>query len=187
MIKYSRVNLGQIEAVLNKLGRIECGLQKFLADELVIKERNLQRITAVPVFGTEKFIARDHLKPANISCTGSDFDKFFLEKVDENIKGLTVAVHRLEKDSLSIPIIAELGGCAEINLVHLFQLIEKQSKGEDGLLLTDGTNIAYIRGTDGNLWVVVASWTSMDWYVCADRVGYPRKWSLGSQVLSRDS
>jgi hypothetical protein len=37
-IKYSKLNLGQIEAAVNKLGGMD-GLKRFLADELVVAER----------------------------------------------------------------------------------------------------------------------------------------------------
>lgn len=190
MIKYSELNLGQIEAIVNKLGGME-GVKRFLASELVTKEPNLLwQITTVSVSGTEKFVAKEYLRTANIGYTGDNFDKLFLNKAEKNVEGVNVAIHRLEKDSLDVPILAELGNRAEISLAHLFQLIKKQSKREDGPLLTNGyANIAYIRGTDGNLWAVDACWYSGYgyWRVYAYSVEYPNRWYAGRQVLSRDS
>lgn len=190
MIKYSELNLGQIEAIVNKLGGME-GVKKLLAGQLGVKETDLLRqITRVSVPGTEKFVAKEHLKAANIGYTGGNFDNLFLKKVEENVEGVTMAIHRLEKGFLDAPILAELGNRAEISLAHLFQLIEKQSNGEDGPLLTNGyANIAYIRGTDGNLWAVYASWHSSNgyWDVVATSVENPGRWNAGHQVLSRDS
>lgn len=189
-MKYGNVNLGQIEALINKLGGEE-GLHRFLVGELTIKEPDLlRRITTISVPGTKRFVAKDHLKTANIGWAGDNFNKLFLKKAEENVKDLTIAVDRLEKNSLDASILAELGNRAEINLAHFFWLIEKQSKGENGPLLTNGyANIAYILGIDGNLWAVGVYWYSGRgyWRVGAVSVEDPVGWSTGCQVLSRDS
>jgi len=61
---------------------------------------------------------------------------------------------------------------------------------EQGILLTNGyANIFYVRGTDGNLWAVLARWCSGlgYWRVEAGSVGGPGVWHAGRQFLSRDS
>ena len=159
---------------------------------MAVKEADLlRRITTVEVNGAEKFVANDQqLKAANVGWTGSNFRALFLNKAEENVGKATIVVHSLEKNSLDVAIMAELGTRVEIHLCQFFALIAKQSKGEAGPLLVNGyANIAYIRGNDGNLWAVYAYWRSACgyWHVYADSVEYPREWHAGDQVLSRDS
>jgi hypothetical protein len=130
----------------------------------------------VSVKGVKKFVAKDRLKVANIGWSGENFDKFFLNKVEENIEDAVIAVHLLGRNSLDAPILTELGKRSETKLCHFFGLIEKQSKGEDGLLLTNGNaNIAYIIGSDGNMWTVFAHWHSGYGYWCVEArsIEYP--------------
>ncbi|MCX6760056.1 MAG: hypothetical protein NTW46_01795, partial [Candidatus Nealsonbacteria bacterium] len=146
-MKYGELNLGQVEAIVNKLGGME-GVQRFLRGELTLKEPDLlKQVETVAVKGAERFVAKDHLKEANVGWTSDNFQKLFLDKVEESVKDAAIAVHRLERDSLDAPILAELGNRAETKLAYLFELLEKQSKGEKGTLLTNGyANIAYIKG-----------------------------------------
>ena len=149
----------------------------------------LRKVTTVSVFCAKKFVAKDQLQAANIGWTNSNFDKFFLNKVEENVGDTTLAVHRLEKGSKDSMIRTELGDRAEIQLAHFFELLKKQSKGEEGRLLVNGyANIAYIIGNDGNLWAVLALWFSAFrcWAVLACSVESPAEWAAGRQVLSRD-
>lgn len=189
-MKYGELNLGQVEAIINKLGGME-GVQRFLSGELVVKAVCLlARVASATVSGAKKFVAKDHLKSANVGWISGNFDKLFLNKVEESVGDANLAVSSLTKDSLDAPILAELGDRAETSLAYLFELISKQSKGEDGVLLTNGyANIAYVRGNDGNLWAVSAYWNSVDgyWSVGAYSVGYPYRWVAGRQFLSRDS
>jgi len=186
---------GQLNAMVKKL--IEQGgadaLDKFLRGELVLKMPDLLKLVAskVQVSGAKRFVAKDELESANVGYTGSsNFDNFFLNKVEENVGEATLAVHKLEKNSVDAPIMTELGSRAEISLAHFFDLLKKQSKGQKGTLLVNRrANIAYIRGTDGNIWAVNASWNSYlgCWFVFADSVEGPDGWGAGRQVLSRDS
>lgn len=90
-------------------------------------DQQLRRITTAPVLGAKKFIAKDHLETANIGYTGDDFNKLFLNKAEENVEGITVAIDRLEKDSSDAPIFAELGRRAEISLAHLLKRVHCSS------------------------------------------------------------
>ncbi len=123
----------------------------------------LRQVGTVVVGGVERFVAKEHLAEANIGWTGIKFNRFFLNLVEENIEGTTLNIHRLEKASLDVSILAELGVRARISLAHFFELLKRQSKGEPGLLLTEGdANIAYVIGNDGNFWAVSAFW-SRNW------------------------
>lgn len=150
----------------------------------------LKRITTITAPAVQRFVAKDCLKVANVGWTSNNFKKLFLGKVEENVLEQKLAVSRLERASLDAPILAELGDKAEVSLAYLFDLLKKQSKGEDGVLLTNGyANIFYVRSTDGNLWAVRADWDSHNryWDVEAASVEDPCRWRGGRQVFSRDS
>jgi len=150
----------------------------------------LEKIATVSVPGVDKFVAKEHIKSANIGWMGDKFKKLFLNKVEEGVKDIVARVDRLKRASCDGPIRAQLGDRGEVSLAHFFWLIEQQPKGENGKLLTNGyANIAYIRGIDNNLWAVSAFWHSDggDWDVDAHSVGRPDWWRGGHQVLSRDS
>ena len=151
----------------------------------------LRRVAMVSVSAMKRFVANDSAKKkANIGWTSADFDRFFGGKIEENVEATNLAVHRLEKASLDAPILAELGARATTPLAYLFELMEKQSKGEDGVLLVNGyANIMYAIGNDGNVWAVLALWYSGNgcWRVYARSVEHPHRWGAGYQILSRDS
>jgi hypothetical protein len=157
----------------------------------VVKQADLlRRITTVTVPGAQYFVGKGWLKAANVGWTGENFNRLFLDKAEENVPEVKLAVNRLERASLDAPILTELGEAAEIQLVYLFDLLKKQSKGEGGVLLTNGyVNIFYVRDANGNLWVVNARWRSgyRYWHVEARSVELPFRWRGGYQVFSRDS
>ena len=143
-----------------------------------------------PDSAAKKFVLADHVKPANIGWMGENFKRLFLRKVEEDVPKATLTVSKLTNASLDAPILTELGDRAESKLAWLFELIEKQSKGEDGILLTNGyANIFYVLDADGNLWAVYAYWYSdcRDWSVEAYSVERPDRWNAGNQVFSCDS
>lgn len=189
-MKYGELNLGQIEAIVNKLGGME-GVHRFLRGEMIARELNLLRqINTVATSGAKKFVARDALKDANVGWTDGNFKKLFLDKVEEDVGDATIAVYRLNKDSLDAMIFAELGNRAEVKLVHFFELLKRQSKGENGALLRNGyPNVAYIKGNNGSVWAFFASWRSGlgCWFVSAQSFEVSCGWDAGSQVLSCDS
>jgi hypothetical protein len=155
----------------------------------------LKRIVTVTVSGVKKFVAVDHIKAANVSYMGNDFKNFFLAKVEENVPEAKLVVSRLEGDALDAPILTALGDKAVVKLAHLFGLLNKQSKGEDGVLLTNGDmNIFYVCGPDHNLWTVFVCWHRhvTGWYILATPASNPGGWSndLSNndfQLFSRDS
>ena len=163
---------------------------KFLAVGGRVVGGLLRKLTAVQVKGATRFVAKDHLTDTNVGWTGGNFKAHFLDKVEENVGDANVAVQCLEQSSLDAPILAELGERAEIKLAHLFNLLTKQSNGQEGTLLVNGyANIAYIRDAEGTLWAVDAGWDSGsgDWYVEAYSVEDPDRWDAGRQILARDS
>ena len=150
----------------------------------------LKPVATVQVSSTPKFIASEHVQTANVGWMGDNFRRVFLNFVEENMSDATLAVSRIERNSLDAPILTELGDKAETKLAYLFQLMEKQSRGEEGMLLVNGyANIVYVEDEDNTVWAVHAHWYSDYgcWYVDAYSVGDPSEWGAGYQVLSRDS
>lgn len=144
----------------------------------------------IQVAGVDRFVASESFTRENGFYLWNNFKVNFLDKVEENVPDAVLAIHRLEKRSLDAQIRKELGQeREEITLTHFFGLLKQQSKGEKGHLLVNGyANIAYIRGTDDNLWAVYADWYSgrRGWDVRADSVEDPWEWNDGYQVVSRD-
>jgi hypothetical protein len=206
-IKYSDLNLEQIEAVVNKIGGMD-SVQRLLADELVVVEKGtlatekpkqcktlLREVTTVSVGSSEKFVAAEHFTNSSSAgikfWLGDNFKTNFFGKIEENVPAAELNIHTLTKASLHASIRAELGAeHEETKLTHLYELLKKQPKGESAALLTNGiANIFYIRDTKGELWAVHAYWDvgNRDWYVYASSVAHPSEWHAGHQVVSRKS
>lgn len=142
----------------------------------------------------EKFVRDTGIKAkVKISYLGDNFTSWFLSgsgKTEDPISEQTLRYHKLRKSSVDGPIIEELGGeeKSETTLSEMFVLMEKQGKGEDGVLLNNGyVNIFYIRDQNGVLRAVSVDWDGDGWGVYAFSVEDPRTWYVGYQVFSRNS
>lgn len=182
-MKYGDLTLGQVEAVVNRLGGMS-GVSRFL--------EFLKLVCEVAVGGTKKFVAADAFganNPAGIKFfLGDNFEKHLLGKIENDVEPATIVVHRLEKPSRDPDIMAELGEKQVIKLAHFYELIKAQASGQEGPLLVNGfANIAYIENEGGNLWTVRSHWHSFsrEWFVDAYSVEFPDVWCVGRQVLSR--
>ncbi len=141
----------------------------------------------------EKFV-RDtgHKAKVKISYLGDNFTSWFLNgdgKTEDLISEQTLRYHKLRQSSVDGPIIAELGGAekSETTLSEMFSLMEKQGKGEDGVLLNNGyANIFYIKDNAGVLRSVNVNWNDDGWNVNANSVENPNRWNDGYQVFSRN-
>src|SRR3989344_962799 len=121
---------------------------------------------------------------------GTNFEKNFGTKVENNVGAETIAVYRLEESARDPEIMTELGPEKRtIKLAQFYGAIEAQGQGQKGLLRVDGyANIAYIEDMNRIVWAVCASWDAGDgWDVDADSVVSPDAWSEGFQVLARKS
>jgi len=189
---YDKARLTEDEAQrVNEAKGLSDLIDRFIAEHRAEVPPLLMPVTKVSVTGSARFVAnKAALKAANVGWTGSNFDQYFLNHVEENVGDVSLAIHRLEKASLDAPIRKELRPeREEITLTHFFALLREQSKGQAGPLLTNGyANIAYIKGNDGNLWAVLASWNSSYryWDVLARSVTHPLGWFAGRQVISCD-
>lgn len=147
---------------------------------------------------TCKFVARDKFVVdasdkvgVKIAWLVSNFEEWFLDKIEEPAGESELCCHGLLKPSLDGPIIAELGGESkkvETTLAELFSLLKKQGNGEDGVLLTNGyANIFYSRDINGELRAVSVCWRGVGWSVHACSVERPYRWRVGDRVFSRNS
>ena len=161
----------------------------------------LELVSTVGVAATtSKFVAKDKFvvntkrnAQVKISAVWDNFTEWFLSgsgKTEDPISEQTLRYHKLRKSSVDGPIIAELGDeeKSETTLSEMFALMEKQGKGEDGVLLNNGyANIFYIRDQNGVLRAVGVDWDDDGWGVGALSVEASRRWDGGYQVFSRNS
>lgn len=202
-MKYGKWTLGQVEAVLNKIGgdkEIELLLQGKLkiVEAVEVSKKLLEFIGNVTVSATKKkFVAKkkfvvdtSNKAKVKISYLGDNFKEWFLSKAEEPIEKTELRYGRLKERSVDEPIITEIGGeeKAETSLTEVFSLMEMQKNGEDDVLLNNGyANIFYVRDRALVLRTVGVSWYRDGWDVDADTVEGPGRWSVGYQVFSRNS
>jgi len=147
--------------------------------------------TTEPFIAKEKFVRGS--KEIKFYGFGDNFTKWFLDgagKVEGPQDGRELRYGDLTKPSTDGPIIEEIGGeaKAETTLSELYDLLQKQSRGEGGVLLTNGhSNIFYVPDTSVVLRAVDVDWGGGGWYVVADPVGDPDGWVAGSRVFSGNS
>ena len=187
-----------VEALINKLGGIE-GAKAFLRDTVeIVRTKILDMLgTTTTSATTVKFIAKDKFrkdsKEVKFYGIWDNFTNWFLAgngKIEEPLGEQELRYGNLTKDSVDGPIIQELGGeaKAETTLTELYELLKKQTNGEDGDLLTNGcANIFYIRDTSGVLRAVLVRWRVDGWRVLAYSVVSPYDCHAGRRVFSRNS
>jgi len=154
----------------------------------------LEAVGTVPISTTTSKFVRDTCRntAVKISYIGDNFTSWFLsgdDKIEDPISEQTLRCHKLRQFSVDGPIIIELGGAekSETTLPEMFSLMEKQGKGENGVLLNNGyANIFYIRDIAGVLRTVFVVWYDGGWDVDAHSVESPLRWSDGGQVFSRN-
>lgn len=139
-----------------------------------------------------KFVATEHFKPEVVGINfwfGKGFERF-LCKVEHDVPARTLAIHNLNRETMSGSIREELTPeREEIALAHLYIIIARQSKGEQGMLPTDGTtSIAFIKDGEGGLGAVFLSRDKIhcQWRVSAlSFSSHCPPWDRGDQVLSQ--
>lgn len=155
----------------------------------------LRRVGVANVMAVSKFVIDDDtLKAMNIGYTGSNFDRQFRGKVEENVPAGIIGLNHLGSDSSSSPIMAELGDKAVSFVSYLFDLIrqtnEAMARSEPGPLLTNGyNNVLFAIGNNGNTWAVFVLWDHGGSYWCLEArpVRDSWCWFASDQILSCDS
>ncbi len=200
-MKYGKLELGQIEALVNVLGGMEIVMRLIsgVAKAVIQAVKRLKKVDAKPVSGAKKFvITEERLVQANIEYFGDNFKKYIIGCVVEEVGDTDIAIHKLGESATCQQMMNELGPNAIISFAHFLSLIEKQPKGEKGFLLTDwSANIAFIIGksdekgkeNEKKAWTVHARFNPDDgyWNVHAYPMDDTLQWSAGHQVLSSDS
>lgn len=161
----------------------------------VTKASALEFVTTVRVPGqTTSFILFNSLSVGNNNCGvsvaswGPEFKQRFTNKFELPTAGSKLTIYRLTRSMSDAEIVQELGGQgrAEITFSNLYELLIKQSMGQDGLLLTNGRgNIAHIRDAQGVFCAVIVHWHGEGWYFDSYQIDDRRLWSAGHQVVSR--
>lgn len=143
----------------------------------------LKRVAVVGVPGIKMFVlGMEILRKANARWEGPDFNV-----IEEDLPKVTLHGYRLEQTSWHASILAELGEMAESKLAHLFWLINHQSKGERGFLLTDGSpNIMYVRDNQPMLWSAHATFMPVYgfWGVGVGPIGSLYHLNASVQIIS---
>lgn len=143
----------------------------------------LEFVTTVTVPSVKRFVADDHFKDGEMVddvkvFLGDNFRKHFSGKVEENVAGGEIRVHKLLRDSNDLGIRYEIGEeNEETCLTHLWHFLRLRGKG--------GWFIFYICDSEGILWAVCADWYGSGWSVGADSVGDRDGWDAGHCVCSR--
>jgi len=168
-----------VEAVQN---RLKPQVLKLVSSKIIIP--------AIDKFiAKEKFIIDTSAKAKlKISYLGDNFQKWFLDKIEENIPETELSSRMLLKWLEDKEIIAGVGGedVAETKLAHVYHLISQQPNGEAGPLPTNGYVIFYVRDKDGLLRPVRVRWLGDGWFVNAFSVGISG-WRADCLVVSRNS
>jgi len=157
------------------------------------KSRLLELISVIAIPSASRFVAAKKFvianKPINIVWFGDNFKEWFLKKVEEPIDEAELRCMRLISPSVDGPIIAELGeDKAETTLAQIFSLLERQSNGQEGILLTNNyANIFYVRDVKGILRAVSVRWFGGGWNAYAHSVEGPDRCIGGGRVFSRNS
>lgn len=192
-MKYGELNLGQVEAVVNKLGGMD-GVRRLLANELVVTEQKsltepasestnlltpLDEVTSVPA-SIKPWVARDHFKVDTssgaelpISYLNPTFQDRFLGKVEEPMLETKLRPRRLNQSELNRSIIKALGGDdkAETQLREMLHYLKSANRTK--------WFIFYIEDVAGILWAVNVNWNDDGWNLNARSVEDPSRWNVG--------
>ena len=156
----------------------------------------LEHVQDVEVPSVEKFVAGDHFKLHDSGLNGrkvtinSLLDSFvtgLVPKIEENIPRGKLRVYVLTEPMLAAHIIAELGKNHVTYLADVWTLLEKQPRGESGVLRTDGrATIAFIPGVQ-DVYIARTRWSSQyhGWSFKASPLTLGHEWDAGDLVLSR--
>ena len=196
MAKFNDVNVGQMEACITRMGGMPNSLRYIGGQGELVFKAILALVTTVKLPAQPRFVAREKFVKdtsdkavVKIAYIWDGFNRF-LNKVEEPVGEMELAVPTLTKDLQDQEIREELGAeKEETPLSQFYAMLARQGHGQKGDLLTDGyANIFYIRDGEGTLWAVRAYWYSDSggWGVDAGSVTNPHRWDAGNQVVSRN-
>ncbi len=148
----------------------------------------LKLITSVSTIATQQFKAADHfiegktIDGVKVGYMSPDFKRLMLPLIEADVPVATIRIHELKKKSKDLGIRTELGDANEdIKLAHFFQVLKaKPTDDKIGSWL-----VAYIYGSDGNLWAVDGNLCVDGWCLFAGSVGSASGWYASCQFCSR--
>jgi hypothetical protein len=95
--------------------------------------------------------------------------------IEKDVTPQVVAAYDSEEWLKDDFVLNRLGGHAIIKLAHLFELMDKQSVGQIGFLLADGSpNIAHVLDDDGNMFSLQIMWRFH--HLLAEKPPEKQKW-----------
>jgi hypothetical protein len=121
-----------------------------------------------------------------VSTVFAEFKNRFFDKAEIPKAETTYRKYKLLRISADGPIIAELGGEGKVEgtFAGAFALLQRQPKGEDGFLQTNGyANIFYVRDKKRALCAVRIGWASDGWVVDAIAVDDPCAWNGKHEIF----
>lgn len=110
--------------------------------------------------------------------------KFICDILEPGEAEAIIRVHELSEPTVDGPILAGLDKNFQVGFNRMFQILVRQGRGQDGdLLVNNGANIFYIKGTD---WSVVCGWTSVydAWHIYDFPVGGLNVWGASFRTFS---
>ena len=144
-----------------------------------------ESVVPIPNWSTT-FVARecfvvniDSTNEYPVSYMGTNFQAWFLDKVEEPAGGTALQVHELLKASKDAPIIKALGGedQVESTLQEMYTVLKSADRKK--------WYIFYVKDAAGVLRAVSAYWYDDGWNLGAYSVGPPLEWRAGDRVVSR--
>lgn len=209
-MKYSTMDWGTMEAVVNKLGGLE-GVAQFLRSETEIVMKKAEA-TVTSIIALVKKITTPTVPDKKTSdCftnktryyyRDADLDNWLPKNQSEQIEG-KFSVIGLTKDGTFKQVVESfLGAMGDIaylskalkerghttTLPVIESLIERQEAGEDVGLRTDGWwNFFFVEDSDGSVSVVDADRRGRRWIVLVDRLGSDDVWGVGRRFFFRNS
>lgn len=167
-----------------------------------VSKKLLKFLGIVVVKAMKKFIVKDEFVAGknDIDWIGENFEKWFLNMVEEPVKKTKLRQNTLVERSVDNPIIAELGGKKKVGgfLSQILYLMKNVLK-KDGTVYVfykettvfskDEEHLAYENKNEEKevLRTVYVHWFYGGWRVYTDTVEDPRKWDVGYVLFSRNS
>jgi hypothetical protein len=144
---------------------------------------------------TTWFLVKENFKedlrkdsPVKIARVSEEFKREFGRVAEDTTEAVELKIYRLREYALHISILAELGDTCMLTLGQIFALLQKQRKGEEGPLLTDGgRNLAYAWDIGPSLRAVRLIWDSdrKGWHVDFSYIESALRCPPGFQFISR--
>ena len=141
----------------------------------------LKHVRTVPVPVQTTVTDEEYFQEAGVVSMGFNFKAQFLGLEIGTTELVELTIHELTESSLDAPILAELGDKAELTVFQFKTFLAANRKSQEWFVL-------YLKGKDGNLWAVCASWSadSDGWNVYASSVDVPDRGDAVDRGVSRN-